>query len=193
MLRCLKLSFQCYWKHHWGSNFSFPETTEVELLFAGLLVWNNSFLHLKKKKSVIIYALRNTWWHTVQTVLSYNLFYISLKRHLKGTFLFWQEAAGLGSDEFTTYHLGTSVCCITSHVKILSINVNGPLSLGKKWKSKQRTSLSFFWLASGICKSSFFAGTLPAPSVWCGSIEKCPPSVVVFSSQFFFYTAVKIN
>lgn len=145
MLKCLKLSFCFYWKCHWGSNFSFPETSEVKLLFAGLLVWNNSFFPLKKK-SVIIYALRNTWWHTVQTVLSYNLFYISLKRHLKGTFLFWQEAAGLRSDEFTTHHLGISVFCITSHIKLLNINVNGPLSLGEKKREIKMKNKPFLLL-----------------------------------------------
>lgn len=166
MLKCSKLSFCFYWKCHWGSNFSFPEISEVELLFAGLLVWNNSF------KKIIIYGLRNTWWLTVQTVLSYNLFYISLKRHLKGTFLFWQEAAGLRSDEFTTYHLGIPVFCITSHIKLLSINVNGPLSLGEK--KNQNRNLSF-WFASEICQSSFFIGTLPEQVYGMGALKNVPP------------------
>lgn len=146
MLKCSKLSFCFYWKCHWGSNFSFPKTWEVELLFAAVLVWNNSFFPWKR---IIIYALRNTWWHTVQTVLSYNMFYISLKRHLKGTFLFWQEAAGLRSDEFATHHLGISVFCITSHIKLLNINVNGPLSLGTK-KEEIKTENKPFLLS--ICK-----------------------------------------
>lgn len=140
MLKGLKLSFCFYWKCHWGSHFSFPETSEVELLFSGLLVWSDSFSPFKKL--VIIYALRNTWWHTVQTVLSYNLFYISLKRHLKGTFPFWQEAAGLRSDEFTTHHRGISVFCISSHIKLLNINVNGLLSLGEK-KGNQNGEQAF--------------------------------------------------